>query len=260
MSTPAARGIAHHPGLIEYVTTRRIAREYDSYHASNALFETDTRFLGEVFSSPGRLVDLGCGTGRHLLHFAARGYDVTGVDLSSEMLGVAREKLAGEGLSATLVRADICDLGVLADASFDYALCMFSTLGMIGPNELRRRVVREAHRVLRGGGIFASHVHNRLHNLLGVEGRRWLRWNRAEAASGGVELGDKVIRGYRGVKEMCLHIFTRREIEAVVREGGFDMVRLVRLNERRTGEIKGEDGDVRANGFLLACRKGMERL
>ncbi len=260
MRTAAGPRIAHDPGLVAYVTSGRIAQEYDSCHAANALFETDTRFLDEVLSRPGRLLDLGSGTGRHLLHFAARGFEVTGVDLSREMLAVARDKLSGSDLRARLVRGDICDLGRLADASFDYCLCMFSVLGMIRAKELRLRAVREAHRVLGRGGIFALHVHNRLHSLLDAAGRGWLRRNEREAASGRAELGDKAICGYRGLKKMHLHVFSRREIEALMDEGGFDVVRLVRLNEPRTGELSGEDGDVRANGFLLACRKRTEKL
>ena len=251
--------ISHDPEFIEYVTSGRIAREYDSYHASNALFETDTRFLEEIFPSPGRLLDLGCGTGRHVIHFAARGLEVTGVDLSSEMLAVAREKLARNELRARLIRADICELSGLNDSSFDYCACMFSTLGMIRTNELRLRVVREAHRVLRVGGILALHVHNRLHSLLDAKGRRWLRRNRIEAASGGAELGEKVTYGYRGLREMRLHVFSRREIEALVGGNGFEVQRLVRLNESRTGELTRKDADIRANGFLLACRKRRRR-
>ena len=250
----------HDPGLVAYVTSGRIARDYDSYHASNALFETDTRFLDDGFRVPGRLLDMGCGTGRHLVHFAARGFEVTGVDLSAEMLAVARGKLAGENLSAALVRGDICNLRDLADGSFDYAICMFSTLGMLRTGDLRLAAVRAARRVLRDDGILALHVHNRMHNLFDAAGRKWLRRNEAEAASGRAELGDKVVRGYRGLKRMHLHVFSRREIEALLEKGGFEVVRLVRLNEPRTGELVGGDADIRANGFLLACRRRMERL
>ena len=254
----AARETPHDPGLVAYVTSGRIAREYDSYHASNALFETDTRFLDEVLPSPGRLLDLGCGTGRHLVHFAAKGFEVTGVDLSPEMLDIARGKLARKGLRARLIGGDICELRGLADGWFDYAICMFSTLGMLRRGELRLAAVRAARRVLKGGGIFALHVHNRLHNLFDAAGRRWLRRNEAEAASGRAELGDKLIYGYRGLRKMHLHIFSSREIEALLEEGGFEVMRLVRLNGPRTGEFIGGGADARADGILLACRKGME--
>ena len=42
---------------------------------------------------PGRLLDLGCGTGRLLIHAARRGYAPVGVDLSAEMLAVALDNV-----------------------------------------------------------------------------------------------------------------------------------------------------------------------
>jgi SAM-dependent methyltransferase len=45
--------------------------------------------------SPGRLLDVGCGTGKSFLPMLARGWDVVGCDLSAEMLGLAREKTSG---------------------------------------------------------------------------------------------------------------------------------------------------------------------
>lgn len=48
--------------------------------------------LREHGFSTGRLVDLGCGTGKGALRFASQGFDVTGVDISPEMLRMARQK------------------------------------------------------------------------------------------------------------------------------------------------------------------------
>jgi 2-polyprenyl-3-methyl-5-hydroxy-6-metoxy-1,4-benzoquinol methylase len=43
-----------------------------------------------------RILDIGCGTGRHAIELARRGYTVTGVDLSESQLARAREKAAAE--------------------------------------------------------------------------------------------------------------------------------------------------------------------
>ena len=48
---------------------------------------------------PELVLDLGCGTGRMTLELARRGYDMTGVDISPEMLDVARDAAEKEGLS-----------------------------------------------------------------------------------------------------------------------------------------------------------------
>lgn len=75
--------------------------------------------IGEVVGL--RVLDVGCGTGRHALRLAAQGAKVVGYDPSPEMLAVAREQARRLGLKLDL-RAGGC--GELpGDGSFDLALC-----------------------------------------------------------------------------------------------------------------------------------------
>ncbi len=73
-------------GLWDYLHDRSVARNYDQNLAGSSLFAVDQRFAEQFFDRPGRLIDLGCGTGRLLIPFARRGCWVLGVDLSEEML------------------------------------------------------------------------------------------------------------------------------------------------------------------------------
>ena len=138
------------------------------------LFEADTQILDERFTEPGRLVDLGCGAGRHAIRFARRGFDVVAVDLSRPMLETVRRKAEYEGLSLATVQANLCRLGCLPTSHFDLGLSMFSTLGMIRGRPSRRRALGEAFRILRPGGRLALHVHNLFLNLRDPQGRKWL--------------------------------------------------------------------------------------
>src|SRR3954470_23684086 len=72
--------------LWEYTQTPRLAEEEDEYFRDHPLFEADARALESRFTAPGPLVDLGCGTGRHALRFALRGFPVVAVELSQAML------------------------------------------------------------------------------------------------------------------------------------------------------------------------------
>ena len=89
-------------GLWDYVSSERVAREYDASLAGSPLLEADLQFAERHFPTPGRLIDLGCGTGRLLLHFARRGYSGLGVDLSDAMLEVLRQNAGREGLAGAL--------------------------------------------------------------------------------------------------------------------------------------------------------------
>ena len=94
-------------------------------------------------------MDLGCGAGRHALRFAGRGFSVTAVDLSRPMLEMVGSKAAEQGIELATVQSNLCRLGCFPDQVFDYALSMFSTLGMIRGREPRRRALAEARRILR---------------------------------------------------------------------------------------------------------------
>ncbi len=74
-----------------------------------------------------RVLDVGCGFGRHCVEFARRGFEVTGVDPSPVLLAEARRRAAAEDLDVTFIHADAntAELG----GAFDLAICLFTTLG-----------------------------------------------------------------------------------------------------------------------------------
>src|SRR5947209_586366 len=141
-------------GLWQYLHDDAVARRYDASLDGSALVTVDCHFVQQHCPAPGRLIDLGCGTGRLLLTLAGRGYRVVGVDLSAPMLRVAGEKAAAAGVRIERVRANLADLTCFDDAVFDYAACLFSTLGMVVGADARQSVVRHAARLLRPGGVF----------------------------------------------------------------------------------------------------------
>src|SRR5258706_173878 len=118
-------------GVLAYTADPALARSYDARLAGTPLLQYDLRFAERFLRPPGRLVDLGCGTGRLLLRFAQLGYRAMGVDLSAEMLAVAGEKLRSAGLTVSLIQANLVELDCVRDGVFDHAACLFSTLGMI---------------------------------------------------------------------------------------------------------------------------------
>ena len=52
------------------------------------------------------LLDVGCGTGRHSIELARRGYQVTGIDLSSGMLAEAKKAAQAAGVVVTWIQSD----------------------------------------------------------------------------------------------------------------------------------------------------------
>jgi SAM-dependent methyltransferase len=103
-----------------------------------------------------RLLDVGCGTGRHLVPLAAAGMQATGVDLSPAMLGRTRARAEGAGVEVALVEADARELS--ADLGpFDAVICLcegaFCLVDDVAePMAHDRAILASIHRVLRPGG------------------------------------------------------------------------------------------------------------
>src|SRR2546428_2156051 len=68
---------------------------YDDFLAERTPVEVDQIEALLQLHPPRRILDLPCGQGRHAIELARRGYEVTGVDLSPYMLGVAAERGSG---------------------------------------------------------------------------------------------------------------------------------------------------------------------
>ncbi len=70
------------------------------------------------------LLDLGCGTGRHVLFFRERGFTVYGIDNATAGLLITQQLLDEAGLMAHLVQHDVFDGLPFEDAFFDAIVCL----------------------------------------------------------------------------------------------------------------------------------------
>jgi ubiquinone/menaquinone biosynthesis C-methylase UbiE len=208
------------PALWEYARSTRLALEEDAYFAGHPLFAADAEALRERLTEPAPLVDLGCGAGRHAVQFAKAGFPVVAVDLSRAMLERVAAKARHQGGSLACVQANLCRLGCFPDASFAYALSMFSTLGMIRGRDARRKALAETYRILRPGGRLALHAHNAWLNLKDPQGRRWLLGQVGRRLLGQGEFGERKMT-YRGIASMEVHLFTWKELSSDLKSAGF---------------------------------------
>lgn len=70
---------------------------------------------------PSKTIDLGCGAGNYAIYLASKGFDVTGVDISSKAIEIAKENARKKGLKCNFVVADVLgDLDEIEE-TFDFA-------------------------------------------------------------------------------------------------------------------------------------------
>ena len=227
-------------GLWDYMHSSEMVANYDAQMAVSPLAQTDIAFCESAFVMPGKLLDLGCGTGRLIAHFAPRGFECVGVDLSEEMLKVAAAR--AENAEAKFIHANLLELEKHVSVGFDYAACLFSTLGMIRGKSERDEVLQAVHRILKPGGSFVLHAHNRWFHELG--------WKRFRSA-------DLTMRQAYGGAPLTLHHFTRSELRRVLKKSGFRIQKWLPLRVLNTEPLPYAWWlpSVRAYGYLVLATK-----
>ena len=129
----------------------------------NAIFKQQDRVLTEPHEDMPRIVqslkdsgastvlDLGSGTGRHVVYLARRGFTVLGLDNSPEGIAVTRRWLAEEGLEADLQLQSMTERLPYADGFFDAVI----SVQVIHHADIAtiRKIVQEITRVLKRGGF-----------------------------------------------------------------------------------------------------------
>jgi ubiquinone/menaquinone biosynthesis C-methylase UbiE len=203
----------------------------------------------------GELLDVPCGFGRHTVPLARAGYRVTGVDRSDALLAEARRRAGGERWPK-LARADYRDLP-FPDASFDAAICLFSSLGYLGDEE-DTQALTEIGRVLRPGGRLVIEM---MHRDLLVrifsdqdwravgEGRLLLEQRTFDAASGVVQSTQTLIdsSGERDSRTYSIRVYSATELLAMLARAGF-------VEARCYGDLEGAPSTTGARLVVAATR------
>lgn len=181
-----------------------------------------------IDATPGaRVLDLCCGHGRLTRRLGAAGIAATGLDLSAPFIAAAQA--AG---GADYVRGDALALP-FTDASFDGALCWFTSFGLQGDDALKR-MLAEARRVLKPGARLAIDLANRdvvlqgfqHFNVLERDGETLTDRNEMDVVTGKLWITRTARRkGRTHQSRFFLRQFTAPEIADWMRGAGFSDIR-----------------------------------
>ncbi len=143
----------------------QVRRGLDIYreHWNNPAF---LELVGDLAGA--EVLDAGCGEGYNTRVLARRGARMTGVDLSTGMIGLARDEERRAPLGIRYENASFSSMPVFPDASFDAAV---STMALMdGPDF--PGAMREIARVVRAGGTVAYSI---LHPCFATKGMGWIK-------------------------------------------------------------------------------------
>lgn len=149
------------------------ASSYDSlYH--DKPYEKECSFMESLFKKYTKkvktILDLGCGTGGHAVILARRGYEVTGVDRSDEMLASAGKKAKKAGRKIDFHRSSIQSLNL--NKKFDAVIAMFAVISYQTENEDLAVALETVEKHLKPGGIFIFDAWNGLAVIADHPGQR----------------------------------------------------------------------------------------
>ncbi len=147
----------------------------------------------------GRVLELGCGTGRVTGHLTQRARHVDALDLSAGMLAEARRRHPSAGFH----QQDMTDLSGFADGNFDAVVASCNVLDALDDAD-RRTVLREVHRVMTDNGILVFSSHNRAHIEL-LDGPWRVPTHRLLAFANGLTKLPRRLRNRRRLRPLEVH-------------------------------------------------------
>lgn len=103
------------------------------------------------FNKAMKILDVGCGTGRHAIELASRGYSVTGIDLSQAQLAKAKKTAAEKGLDIRFIRKDARNFDFGGEFSLAIMICE-GAFSLMETDEMNFRILQNAYQSLNAEG------------------------------------------------------------------------------------------------------------
>lgn len=175
-----------------------------------------------------KILDMACGAGRHAVILARKGYDVTGVDLSENLLSIAKQISLNENLPANFIHSDIREFN--PDIKYDLILNLFTSFGYFETDSENISILQKAYHLLKDKGSFVLDVFN----------SHYLKKNLVEFSE--EKINNAEIHQYREIKDKrvikkivvtkngklnnyfeSVRMYSKEELEIILNKIGFDI-------------------------------------
>ena len=176
------------------------------------------------------VLDMAAGTGRHAIIFAKKGFNVTAVDLSDNLLAIAKENSTKENVKVDFIHSDIRQFN--PQNKYDLILNLFTSIGYFEEDEENFYVLNKAYKLLNKGGYFVLDYFNKAYL------ERNLVPNTVEEYNGSVITQKRFIKGERIIKEITIdrdgktenyfesvRMFSKDELINMIEKLGFKIIK-----------------------------------
>lgn len=192
-----------------------------------------------------RVLDLACGSGRHSIELARRGFSVVGADISAELIEIARRDAEQAGVEAEFIEADLRELDL--EGEFDFVLNLNDgAIGYFESDEENRRTFEVISRSLRPGGRNLVQLPNVLYARERLPQRSWIpssnmvelvehRWNKRDRYMEGIMIPlrfGETLESLDGI-EFRQRLYTVEELRGLYRSVGMELEALFHGNGKR---------------------------
>ena len=199
-------------------------------------WNVDTDFVEEALAlaEGSKVLDLACGYGRFSIALASRGFDVTGLDYSVELLEIARSEASRRNVSVEFVQGDMRNMKY--DGQFDAVLCWANSFGFFSDSD-NERVLQLIGRSLKRRGRLLLDLHNKDAVIRNRLGKKWFKkgdffvlidWT-FDAKLSRSNIREIIIDGNKGVVKdqvMSMREYTLHEMKLLLEDAGLEFLQV----------------------------------
>jgi len=192
--------------------------------------QKEASFIEGLMCKKGTTLDLCCGTGRHSIVLCKRGWNIIGMDLSRNLLAIAKLRMTQADIKFPLVRADMRSFPFKAEV-FIAIINMFTSFGYLPSENEDIKSLLEVNRTLKKKGKFMIDLANRDHIVKNFRERDWAEFEpyyMLEKRS--LDMKDSrlisqwilIQKGDRKIKSILheVRLFTLTQVEKLLKQAG----------------------------------------
>lgn len=232
----------------EYLAVYRHRNEEDAVN----LYKLITKNI--LLEQGSKVLDLACGAGRHSILFAENGFNVTSVDISDNLLNVARKTASERGLNINFIKSDFRKLNL--NEKFHLIINLFTSFGYFESDDENEMVIKLVSNHLVNNGYFVIDFFNVVYlrnNLIPVS---------YDKIEGNIVKQERVFEGNRIVKKIMINkkagkklhyesvrIYCKDELAALLLNNGLEIQKIF-------GDYLGNEFDeVKSQRIIIIAKK-----